>query len=311
MKRVVVPLAVLPALLSSSCNKPVEIAGLLDVPGALFEYTAEGSGIPCVVFTGSENIGRGLYTDELREHILFIHAAPSNLDPEHLAGLTLADVTRDIERVRTTIGADQIAVMGHSMFGPVPLEYALDYPEHTWGSILTGAMPSVTTGSLAASAEYWETNASEERKAIRAANHEALAARDPSAVAPSDLFWDQYEADVPFRFFDPRFDLTAFRRQLTTSVNVDFINYFWDVLMHEFDHTAAYSRIRTPVLVIAGVYDFGMPHFLWEDVVRTIPDFTFQLFEEAGHNPMLEDPPGFDRVVIEWLDRVSNKQERP
>jgi proline iminopeptidase len=286
----------------SSGDSAEEIAGKLSIPGALFEYTAEGSGIPCVVFTGSENIGRALYTDELRQHIKFIHADPSNLGPEELKTLTLDDVIEDIERVRATLNIDKIAVMGHSMFGPVPLEYALKYPEHTLGSIVTGALPRTTTEALQAADEYWESSASEDRKAIREANHAELAEKDRSMASRSDLFWDQYEADVPLRFYDPEFDLTPFRQSLTTIVNMDFVNHFWGVLMREFDHTGDYGAIRTPVLVISGKYDFGAPYFLWEDLEGVMPEFRFHLFEDAGHNPMLEVPREFDRVVVGWIE---------
>lgn len=290
----------------AGCAPPVEsTAGALDIPGAIFEYTAEGSGVPFVVFTGSENIGHLLYTDELREHIMFIHADPANLGPDRLETLTLDDVTDDIERVRTALGVDRIAVMGHSMFGLVPLEYALEYPEHTLGSILTGALPYTTTEGWQAAEEYWGSSASEERKAIRESNHRELGQRDQSMASPSDLFWDQYEADVPLLFFDPNFDLTPFRQGLTTSVNMDFVNHFWGVLMREFDHTAEYGGIRTPVLVIAGKYDFNTPYFLWEEISGIIPDFTFHLFENAGHNPMLEVPQEFDRVVVEWIESLN------
>ena len=301
MKRVMV-VSLVSAVILSGCERPQEISGVLDVPGSLFEYTAEGRGVPCVVFTGSENIGNQLYTDELRRHIMFIHADPAKLGPEELETLTLERVTEDIEKVRNALGVDKIAVMGHSMFGPVPLEYALEYPEQTLWSILTGALPYTTPEALQAAEEYWTSSASEERKAIRESNHRGLAQKDQSLISPSDQFLDQYEADVPYRFFDPRFDFAVVREGLTTSINIDFLDHFGGVLMRDFDHTAEYGRIRTPVLVIAGKYDFGAPHFLWDDLGRVIPDFEFHLFENAGHNPMLEVPQEFDRVVVEWIE---------
>jgi proline iminopeptidase len=303
--KLVLVLSSLPFVLLAGCEKPLEVAGPLNIPGAIFEYSAEGSGVPCIVFTGSENIGNELYSGALKEHFLFIHADPANLGPDQLATLTLDRVTDDIERVRTALGVERIAVMGHSMFGPVPLEYALRYPERTLGSIVTGALPFTTTEALEKAAEYWDSSASEERREIREANRRELARRDQSMSSPSDIFWDQYEADVPMRFFDPDFDLTPFRQGLTTSVNMDFVNHFWGVLLREFDHRPEYGSIRTPVLVIAGRYDFGAPYFLWEGMGETIPDFTFHLFENAGHNPMLEVPVEFDRVLVDWIENKS------
>ena len=149
--------------------------------------------------------------------------------------------------------------------------------------------------------EYWETKDSDERKAIREANRRALADADQRGSSESDQFWDLYEADVPYRFFDPRYDLSTFRKGLVTQVNMEFVDRFWNTVLKEFDHTAEYSGIDTPVLVIAGKYDFGAPYFLWESVGTTMPDFTFHLFENAGHNPMLEVPNEFDQVVADWI----------
>jgi proline iminopeptidase len=278
-----------------------QMAEPLNVPGALFEYTQAGSGPPVVVFTGSENIGQQLYSDRLRASITIIHADPAPLTGSRLQDLTIAEVIEDIERVRRALGVDKIGVMGHSMFAPVPLEYALRYPERTRWSIVTGGLPYTTTKAFEAADEYWLTSASDERRALREANHRALAEHNETGKSPSERFWDGYEADVPYRFFDPKYDLSTFRSGLTTTTNMEFVSYFWGTLLKDFDRTAAYPAIQTPVLVLSGRYDFGAPYYLWEDVGEGVQDYTFYLFEEAGHNPMLETPEEFDRVVIEWL----------
>lgn len=298
MTRLTVALLVLGC---AGCVSQPQIAGPIRFDGAVFEYSAEGHGPPVVVFTGSVNIGQLLYTDQLRTHLTLIHADPAHLGGERLTALTMDTVVDDIERLRQKLGVDRIGVMGHSMFGPVALEYALKYPDHAHWAILTGALPYTTARAFRASEEYWATQASAERKAIRAANQKALSEQNAAGKSASERFWDAYEADVPFRFYDARWDLRAFRRGLSTQTNMEFVNHFWGVVLKDFDHTSAYGRIRVPVLVIAGKYDFGAPHFLWNDVGAVMPDFTFQLFENAGHNPMLETPEEFDRVLTVWI----------
>ena len=102
-------------------------------------------------------------------------------------------------------------------------------------------------------------------------------------------------------FLTHSYDFAAFRLGLTTSLNLDFVNHFWGGILKDFDHTSEYGRIRTPVLVLAGRYDFGAPYFLWEEVGKIILDYTFYLFEAAGHNPMLELPKEFDQILIGWM----------
>jgi pimeloyl-ACP methyl ester carboxylesterase len=45
-----------------------------------------------------------------------------------------------------------------------------------------------------------------------------------------------------------------------------------------------------------------IPLYLWDDVKGIVPEYTFHLFENAGHNPMLEIPEEFDKVVVEWIE---------
>ncbi len=179
----------------------------LDVEGALLTYSVEGTGIPCVVFTGGENIGLKIYSKNLKKHIKFIHADPNNVTKENVQSMTLDSILDDIEKVRKTLGVEKIAVMGHSMFSIIPPEYALKYPENTSHAISTGGVPSFSDKSTQASNEYWEKEASEERKEIRRRNNEALTKEIMSKLSPSEAFIKQYVADTPLRFYDPEFDM--------------------------------------------------------------------------------------------------------
>lgn len=288
-------------LILTGCSKPKQISGILEVPGAIFQYNAEGNGMPCIAFTGSENIGHRLYSDDLRKNLLLIHADPKNISAEQLKKLTLETVIDDIEKVRKTLGFKKIAVMGHSMFGPIPLEYALKYPDNISYSISTGATPYTTNKYFKASEEYWVSEASEDRKNIFKKNLRNYQAADMSSLTPGEKFIKQYIAYTPFRFYNAHFDMTELWEGV--EVNMDFVNHFWGVLMRDFDNTGNYKNIKTPVLVIAGKYDFGAPYYLWDDVKEIIPDFTLHVFQNAGHNPMLEIPGEFNEVIFDWIEK--------
>lgn len=285
----------------TGCSKPKQISGILEVPGSIFQYNAEGNGIPCIAFTGSENIGHRLYSDDLRNNLLLIHADPKNISTVQLKSLTLETVIDDIEKVRKILGLKKIAVMGHSMFGPIPLEYALKYPNNISYSISTGATPYKTNKYFKAAEEYWESGASEDRKNILKENLSNFQAADMSSLTSGEKFIKQYIAYTPYRFYNAHFDMTELWEGV--KINMDFLNHFWGVLMRDFDNTDRYENIKTPVLVIAGKYDFGAPYYLWDDVKEIIPDFTFHVFQNAGHNPMLEIPGEFNEVIFDWIER--------
>ena len=270
----------------------------LNVEGALLRYSIEGTGIPCVVFTGGENIGLNIYSKELKKHIKFIHADPKNISKEDVQSFTLDTILDDIEKVRKTLGVEKIAVMGHSMFSIIPPEYALKYPENTSHAISTGGVPSFSEKSTQASNEYWEKEASEERKEIRKRNNEALTEEVMSKLSPSEAFIKQYVADTPLRFYEPEFDMTDLWDGV--EINIDIVNRYWGFI-YGFDNTDKYHTIKVPVLIIAGRYDYGCPYFLYDEIKDIIPNYTFILFENAGHNPMLEIPDEFDKKLIDWI----------
>jgi proline iminopeptidase len=171
-----------PPVVDTSTHGPEK----LDVEGALLSYSIEGHGIPCVVFTGGENIGLKIYSDELKKHLRLIHADPGRVTKENVELITLDALVDDIEKVRIALGVEKIAVMGHSMFSVLPPEYAIKYPDRASHIISTGGVPSFSDDSMKASAEYWETDASEERKKILERNQAELTDEVMSSLSPSE-----------------------------------------------------------------------------------------------------------------------------
>ena len=87
---------------------------------------------------------------------------------------------------------------------------------------------------------------------------------------------------------------------------MNFLNHFWGKLMKDFDNTDNYKNIQAPVLIIAGKYDYGAPYYLWGDLKDIIPNFTLKVYEDAGHNPMLEIPEEFTKTIVEWIESKEN-----
>ena len=282
----------------SGCNRPEKISGPIQVQDAIFEYSAEGSGSPLVIFTGSENVGQKLFPEELKDNFLIIHADPSKIDTIVISYISLNDILEDLEKMRVTIGAEKIGILGHSMFGLIPMEYALKYPDNISFAISTGSQPYNNEVSAKASEKYWEENALERRKQIRDQNWKELEGIDWSALSPTQQFIKSYTADTPFRFYDPTFDQSSFWDGV--EINMAFLSHYGGTLMKDFDNSENYKNIKTPILVITGKYDFGAPYYLWEDFEGIIPSFTLKVYEHAGHNPFMEYPEDFTKDVLEW-----------
>lgn len=286
-----------------SCNVSKKISGPINVPNSLFTYTAEGNGIPCIIFTGSENVGHKMLPVALQEHFVFIHADPSNIDSTKINSISLDDILDDLERLRVTIGVEKIAILGHSMFGSLPLEYAMKYPENISYAISTGSVPFNTEETSQARDHYWKTGASDERKKIHKKNWEKLEETDLNSLSPSQRFITTYTANIPRFFSDPNFDMTPYWKGV--KLNTDFLNHYGGTIMKDIDHSNKFKNIKCPVLVISGRFDFYAPYFLWEGIKKRnlIPDLKWIFYDNAGHNPFMEIPETFTNDVLNWLER--------
>lgn len=288
--------------LINGCNSEKEISGLIEIPGAIFEYTAEGKGIPCVAFTGSENLGHRLYSEKFREKFLLIHADPSHLDSTTAGSLTADMILDDIEKLRKALEFPKIAVIGHSVFGTLPLEYASKYPENISYAISTGSRPSRAKKYDDIIADYWESNASDKRKMILKKNMTEFAMLNKEELTPTQRFVRYYTANIPRFCFDPQFDMSGFWGD--TEINMNFLDHFRGVLANV-DNSAEFKKISTPVLIISGRHDYSAPYVLWDEIKNENPNLSFHVFDNAGHNPSIEIPEQFDEVVIEWLEKNS------
>jgi proline iminopeptidase len=271
----------------------------LNVPEALLSYSAEGTGIPCIVFTGGEELGTKIYSKNLKQHFKFIYADPKNLSKEDVEGMTLDLILDDIDKVRIALGVERIAVTGHSMYSVLPPAYALKYPGRASHLIITGGLPSISEKSDKASDEYWEREASKERKEIRRRNQEALTEDLLSELSPSEIRKKNYMANIPFFFYDAEFDMSDIWEGV--EINTDFSSRYWE-LIYGLDNTDKFHLIEAPVLVVSGRYDFWAPYYLWDEAKELFPNITFILFDNAGHNPMLEIPGEFDTQLIDWIE---------
>ena len=271
-----------------SCNHDTNFSGPLDIPDALFSYSAIGTGIPCIAFTGSENIGKNLFPVEFLERFNLIHADPAKIQENIIPGITLVDVVGDIERVRVFLGVEKIAVLGHSMFATLPLFYGAAYPDHLSYGISSGGAPSFAKKFLETAGDYWVKEASDDRKMIFQENLEKFNSMDKSGLSASEVFILEYNAFVPYRFKDPQFDPSPLWEDV--EVNIPFIDHYWGNLMVNFEDLELYKKIKAPILAISGTFDFGVPYYYWDAVKDIIPDLTPLVFENAGHNPMLEVP---------------------
>lgn len=281
--------------------KPEKSSGIVSVESAELHYVIEGNGIPCIVLGHSES-QRQILSQELRKHFKFVfmdlrHDAQSNSSLE-VSKITLDTYLHDIDKVRRTLGLDRTAVLGHSHHGLIALEYARKYPNNTSHVIMTCCYPYRPSREVVD--EFWESDASDERKTVLKQNWEKIE-DEVSKMSPKERFVKNYMALAPKLLYDPTDD-SAFAKAIEAVDNDrDVFSHYQREILKDYDVAERHGRVETPVFLGLGRYDYVLPYYLWDDRRDVLPNLSYNLFEKSGHFPMVEEQELFDEKLIEWI----------
>jgi proline iminopeptidase len=265
------------------------------VRGAELHCTVRGHGPPCLFLSG---IGTRPYERQtpppITDHLTLVHVdlRGSGRSTGDAADLTFDVLADDLEAVRAHVGADKIAVLGHSVLGLLALEHGRRRPETVSHVLAVGTPPDGDMAALQArGAAFFEADASDERKRLLRENLAALPAGTPPAQAVL--------AQTPMRFHDPRFDAAPLFAE--AEVRPEFMMHVMGTLARGWNVAADARPLRVPTLIAHGRHDYVVPYGLWEGVARKLPAATFHLFQQSGHQPFVEEPAEFAAVVTAWM----------
>jgi proline iminopeptidase len=273
-------------------------SGVVSVEGAELHYVIEGKGIPWIGLGHSES-QRRILSQELRNHFKFVfmdlrHDTRSNSSLE-ISRITLDTYLDDIDKVRRTLGLDVAAVFGHSHHAFMAIEYARKYPTKISHLIITGCKPRTAWG---AGDEFWETDASDERKMVFNQNWEKIPRDELNQMSPKERQVTTYVAMTPKLLYDPRGDLSYIVNAYDN--NRDVFLHLQNSILKDYDIIEG-PTISTPVFLALGRYDYVSPYILWDDRKDVLPNLSYNLFEKSGHFPMVEEQELFDKKLIEWI----------
>ena len=276
-----------------------ETSGVVSVEGAELHYVIEGKGTPCIGLGHSES-QRRILSQELRNHFRWFfmdlrHDAQSNSSLE-ISKITLDTYLDDIDKVRRTLGLDKIAVFGHSIHSYIALEYARKYPQNASHVVMSGFTPYSLAG---VADEFWESDASSERKMILKQNMEKIAEDELSRMPSKERVVKTYMAMAPKLFYDPKYDLSWIYEVVES--NQDITRHLFQVIFKDYDIAKRPGQVETPVFLAIGRYDYLCPYFIWDDRKDVLPNLSYNLFEKSGHFPMVEEQELFDKKLIEWI----------
>jgi proline iminopeptidase len=248
------------------------------------------------------------FSQQLRKNLElhFVEARHfAHVDPSQVADhVTLSTYADDIEQVRQALGLDNIPVIGHSIHGLIVVEYARRYPQHIAGLGVLASPPVGMDELVPASEQFWQTDASPERKAALARSWESTPPEVVNTLPPSDAFIRTYVLNGPKYWYDPEYDCSALWAGETPDMSLT--THLFGSLFAHYD-LAQGPELTMPIFLGLGRYDYVVPYTLWEKRQKALPNLTSHLFEHSGHTPQFEEPTLFDQRLTAWLESLDKK----
>ncbi|KWV49650.1 hypothetical protein AS156_15900 [Bradyrhizobium macuxiense] len=216
---------------------------------------------------------------------------------ERRGGYTRAEQAARIDGVLRTLGAGRAVIVGHSFGAGAALEYVLRHPELTIGLVLVDAALGLTQppSDPPAVLDYGPVR----ELLVSATATNPLATR----FLLSQLIYRKQAASGETLEI-----LKAPMRVAGTASHIaDWLLYFTGS-----DHAAlsssraAVSKIRVPVAMIWGDRDDVTPLAQANDLRTLIPSASLTVMKDVGHIPQIEDPDGFNAVLIDAIRQVAS-----
>jgi proline iminopeptidase len=216
-----------------------------------------------------------------------------------LSGVTHATWADDVEAIRRARGFDAVFLMGHSYGGFLALEYALRHPASLRGLILCStaavfdyaqsafalASRRATPQQLQLLVEAFSAPIADDATVRRI----SLAVNSVYCAGSAELCGQHFAAHADY-------SAAAFNRA-----------YFH--CLQSYDVAGRLGEIRVPVLILCGRHDWVTPvNPAGERLATGLPGAQFEIFEESGHYPFIEEQERFVGVVRAWLQRAGAEQ---
>ena len=196
---------------------------------------------------------------------------------DDLHRFTIPALLQDLVAFVRALDLPPLHLVAHSTATPVAIEYALAFPDLVASLVLVGPVP--TAGITTPPEAYPLLEKMAEDKELRA---QALRSTLPS-LPP---------------------DSPAFGQLLDDTANISSATYVG--IARGLDAWRPGDRLRQltlPVLLMLGELDIMLSSAEAQQTLLSIPGAgNLEVLQGAGHGPMVENPPGFVRPLIEFID---------
>ncbi len=219
---------------------------------------------------------------------------------------SLARDVSDIEGFRIALHYDKINILGHSYGSIVAQQYAVDFPDRLKHLIIANGFFS---------GEMWQENDNNSNHEIKE-NYpevwERLMKVRANGAHSSNKEHQKIYGEVPYGFlyaYNPdkfRSSLDPdYPNPLNTKLYYQMVGDDGDFIIGgdvgNFDVRTKLKDLKMPVFVAAGRYDrVSVPIFAVQ-YKKYCPQAKFVMFERSGHNPQVEEPDAYFKLLRAFL----------
>lgn len=268
------------------------------------EYIIEGNGPVTILVIGSAKYYSRTFSEHIKNKYQFVfidHRGFAKSTGSHTKNdFKLNVILDDIELIRSKLGLDKVIILGHSGHCFMALEYAKKYTTNVEKVVLIGMGPSNSQINQNLADEYFNNNASQERKN---AQDKCLESLDSTIKSNPDSRFITFCIKLgPRSWYDYNYDATELWRDI--KVNMPAFDYLWGEVFVNINITDGLENLDIPVLLVLGKYDYLVaPYYLWEPILEKYKNFTVKIFDKASHTPQLECPEQFDDELINFVNK--------
>lgn len=315
MKNIVVLLILVSGYLISCNKKHIPTEGFVDVEGGKIWYKIVGkeNKAPLLIIHGgpgsrscSSMSGYSLLADE-RPVIFYDQLGSGNSDRP--SDTTLWEVSRfvnEIDKLREKLQLEDLHILGGSWGGALLAEYMITKQPEGVKSVIFKS-PLISTMDWMEDARILISQMPENlQDTIN--KYEALKQYDALPyIAATDSFYARYLFHVQYPPVQKK------ECNGVPGFNYEVYNYMWGPTeftalgtLKDFDRAKDLSKIKEPVLFLAGEYDEARPETMYK-YQKLIPGSEVVIIEDAGHACVIDQPEVTVEAIREFLKGVETE----
>lgn len=207
----------------------------------------------------------------------------------------------EIEQVRVGLGLDKFVLYGHSWGAMLAIEYALKYPEHLEGLILSNM-----TASVASYSEYYsklrETLSAEDQSLLEKCENEENF-DSPEYQAIINKINEGHICRVPLPDYAIKSLVEMNRHLYHTMMGKN--EFHPEGNLKDWDRWNDLEKIRIPTLLSTGSYDIMSVDDI-KKMQTLMPNAITSICENGGHLSMIDSPEDYFIAINNFLQTLRN-----